>query len=488
MAPVTAIVFLLFSAGILLRLRVDAPALRGFVIGSAVVVATGLALTLADVATGVALSPDRLFLTAAQQSDPLQVGRMSPFTAIAMLVLILAGLLLESRQSGRRTAGVHLALSVSVFGFVLAVGYGYGAPLLYGGSVRPVSLPTAIALLVVGLGTALRGVDSWPVAAFLGDSIRAQLTRVFVPLVAAPVFTLVVLDATISRLGMRDDPLLFSLLLLVTMAAVVTIVLRIGARTGARLDAAEAALRASEAQLRVRTVELERSNRDLEQFAYVASHDLQEPLRMVTGFTQLLQQRYEGRLDADADEFIGYALGGVKKMHDLIQELLEYARVGTSGGAFRPTNLSPVLRQVLEVMDTTIAEAGAVVTTDELPVVVCDANQIGRVFQNLIGNAVKFRGAAPPEIHVGVRQVEQGWEFRVSDNGIGIAPEDGERAFKLFERLQGGERHSGTGMGLTISKRIVERHGGDIRIESTPGGGATVVFSLPRLEPTPRPD
>jgi len=296
-----------------------------------------------------------------------------------------------------------------------------------------------------------------------------------------------VLDAATNRFGMRDDPLLFAVLFLVTMTAVVTIVLQVASRTGAQLDAAEAALRASEAQLRMRTVELERSNRDLEQFAYVASHDLQEPLRMVTGFTQLLQQRYEGRLDSDADEFIGYTLSGVKRMHDLIQELLEYARVGTRGGAFRPTNLNPALRQVLEMMDVTISEAGATVTSDELPVVVCDVNQIERVFQNLVGNAIKFRGEVPPEVHIGVRSTDSGWEFCVRDNGMGIAPEDSERVFKLFERLASGERYSGTGMGLTISKRIVERHGGTMWVEETPGGGATIAFTLARLEPS-QPD
>lgn len=484
MAPVSAIVILIFSAASLLRLRVDAPVLRRAVLGSAAVIAIAMTFSLIDIGSGLAISPDRPFLTAAQQSSSLQAGRMSPVTAIALILLALAVMLLESGQLRRRTAGVHLALVVSVGGFIFLVGYAYGAPLLYGGSLLPVAFPTAAALLLLGLGTAIRGVDSWPVSMFLGPSIRAHLMRVFVPLVALPMLVLLTVDATSSRLGFQDDPLALSLLLLVTIGGAAAAALRVASRTGARLDGAEAALRASEAQLQLRTAELERSNRDLEEFAYVASHDLQEPLRMVTGFTQLLQQRYEGKLDADADEFIGYALGGVRKMHDLIQELLEYARVGTRGGAFRPVNLAVVVRQIVEMMGISIAEAHATVTTDEMPVVVCDANQIGRVFQNLIGNAIKFHGEEPPRVHVGVRDTEDGWEFCVSDNGIGIEPEHAERAFRLFERLQGREEYAGTGMGLTISKRIVERHGGDIRIEPTPGGGTTVVFSLPRLEPT----
>ena len=135
----------------------------------------------------------------------------------------------------------------------------------------------------------------------------------------------------------------------------------------------------------------------------------------------------------------------------------------------------------------TVNPAGATVTSDELPVVVCDVNQIERVFQNLVGNAIKFRGEVPPEVHIGVRSTDSGWEFCVRDNGMGIAPEDSERVFKLFERLASGERYSGTGMGLTISKRIVERHGGTMWVEETPGGGATIAFTLARLEPS-QPD
>ena len=200
---------------------------------------------------------------------------------------------------------------------------------------------------------------------------------------------------------------------------------------------------------------------------------------MVTSYTQLLQQRYRGRLDADADEFIAYAVDGAARMRTLISELLAYSRVGTQGAPFALTPLDGLFDEVLQGLEVTLSDADAVVTRDPLPELWCDPTQIARVFQNLIVNAAKFRGTDPPKIHVGARREGDEWVFSVKDNGIGIDPEYFDRIFVIFQRLQSRVEYEGTGMGLAIGKRIVERHGGRIWVESQLGAGSTFYFTLP---------
>jgi PAS domain S-box-containing protein len=226
--------------------------------------------------------------------------------------------------------------------------------------------------------------------------------------------------------------------------------------------------------------ELKRSNAELEQFAYVASHDLQEPLRMVSSYTQLLARRYRGRLDEDADDFVGFAVDGANRMQRLINDLLAYSRVGTRGRPFGPTDSHAALGQALRNLAAAIDEAGGLVTNDDLPLVLADETQLVLVFQNLVGNAVKFRRPdEPPRVHVSARRDGRMWAFRVRDNGIGIAPEFHARLFTIFQRLHTRDEYPGTGIGLAICKRIVERHGGQIGVESTAGAGSTFVFTIP---------
>jgi len=225
--------------------------------------------------------------------------------------------------------------------------------------------------------------------------------------------------------------------------------------------------------------ELARSNKELEQFAYVASHDLQEPLRMVTSYLQLLARRYSNKLDDDAHEFIAYAVDGAKRMKILINDLLAFSRVDTQGKEKLPTNCEAVLKQALDNLELTITEQQAIVTHDPLPTVLADANQLELLLQNLISNGLKFHADTPPRIHVGVEQQNDYWQFSVQDNGIGFEPEFAEKIFVIFQRLHNKEEYPGTGIGLAICKKIVERHNGRIWVESELGQGSTFYFTLP---------
>jgi light-regulated signal transduction histidine kinase (bacteriophytochrome) len=237
-----------------------------------------------------------------------------------------------------------------------------------------------------------------------------------------------------------------------------------------------------EVALQEKTKELAQSNEDLEQFAYVASHDLQEPLRMVASYVQLLARRYKGKLDSDANEFIDFAVDGAVRMRKLISDLLTYSRVGTQGKELSPTDTEAVLGQSINDLKVAIEENGALVTHDPLPTVMADRSQLGQLLQNLIGNAIKFRGSEPPRIHISASRTGNGWTFSVRDNGIGIAPEYAERIFVIFQRLHHREEYAGTGIGLAVCKKIVERHGGRIWVKSEIGKGATFYFILPAVK------
>jgi PAS domain S-box-containing protein len=234
----------------------------------------------------------------------------------------------------------------------------------------------------------------------------------------------------------------------------------------------------------VKTVaELKRSNDELQQFAYVASHDLQEPLRMVSSYTQLLGKRYQGRLDSDADEFIAFAADGCNRMQGLIRDLLAYSRAGTNGKELREVSSENALQKALANLRITIEQSGAIVTHDPLPAVTTDGTQLTQVFQNLVGNAIKYRGAEGPRVHVSAtRNDGNEWTFSVRDNGLGIDPQYFERIFVLFQRLHGRDEFEGTGIGLAICKKILERLGGRIWVESQPGKGSTFYFALPEIE------
>jgi two-component system sensor histidine kinase/response regulator len=235
--------------------------------------------------------------------------------------------------------------------------------------------------------------------------------------------------------------------------------------------------RAQEALLQ-RSKELARSNAELEQFAYVASHDLQEPLRMVTSYTQFLAERYQGKLDADADECIAFAVDGAKRMRELILGLLAYGRIGTRGYEFRTTSSEAALSATLQNLAAAIRESDAVIRSGPLPAVWADPAQLQQVFQHLVGNAIKFRHSRRPEIQVSGEELGAEWHFWVADNGIGIDPRYADQIFQVFQQLHAREDYPGTGIGLPICRKIAERHGGRIWVESQPGQGTTFHFTI----------
>jgi light-regulated signal transduction histidine kinase (bacteriophytochrome) len=239
----------------------------------------------------------------------------------------------------------------------------------------------------------------------------------------------------------------------------------------------------AEAHLLQKVEELNRSNEELGQFAYVVSHDLQEPLRMVASYTQLLSRRYKGRLDSDADEFISFAVDGASRMQRLIQDLLAYSRVGTKGKDLLDTSSEEALEQALINLRGAIKDSGALVTHDPLPAVLADEMQLIQLFQNLVGNAIKYQSPGVPKVHISAaKDSPNKWIFSVKDNGLGIDPQYFEKIFGMFQRLHKREEFAGTGIGLAICRKIVERHGGSISVESRPGRGSTFRFALAGTE------
>jgi signal transduction histidine kinase len=248
----------------------------------------------------------------------------------------------------------------------------------------------------------------------------------------------------------------------------------------------EAELHRVNTELQRRAVELERSNNDLEQFTSAASHDLAEPLRVITGFANLLARRYQGRLDDEADKYIESILGGVDRMQDMIDALLAYSHVGRAEPVRTLVNCAELVREVLGGLRGAIDDTGASVTVDELPVVAGEPSLLGQLFQNLLSNAIKFRGERAPEVWIEARRRPGEWCFSVRDNGVGIDPRQAERVFGMFQRLATSEQ-PGTGVGLAICKRIVERHGGRIWVEPGPAGGSVFRFTIadPVIPPAP---
>ena len=253
-------------------------------------------------------------------------------------------------------------------------------------------------------------------------------------------------------------------------------------RRNRELERTNRELEETKAELGETVTRLERSNERLEQFAYAASHDLQEPLRMVSSYLRLVNNRYADALDEEGREFVAFAVDGADRMRDMIDGLLEYSRVQTGGDPFEPVDLEAVLEDVREDLQVRIEETDAEVTAESLPTVRGDESQLRQVLQNLLENAIKYSGEEPPQVHVSADRAGDERVIAVADEGVGIDPDHHEQVFQVFKQLHGGEEQSGTGIGLALCKRIVERHDGEMWIESVPGEGATFYFTLPDVD------
>jgi light-regulated signal transduction histidine kinase (bacteriophytochrome) len=249
------------------------------------------------------------------------------------------------------------------------------------------------------------------------------------------------------------------------------------------LKSSEEALRKSKEQLKLTVKKIERSNKELQKFADVVSHDLHEPLRTVSSFIDLLAKRYKGQLDEKADRYIAFALEGVDRMSKMISDLAAYAKIGTHTREFTPADLEEILKQVKASLNKSVEESNTEITHDPLPQIDGEETQLAQLFQNLIGNAIKFRKKdVPPRVHISSELKEKEWLFGVHDNGFGISPEFHDRIFVIFQRLHTREEFAGTGLGLSVCKKIVERHGGCIWVESQTGQGSTFYFTLPAIK------
>jgi signal transduction histidine kinase len=396
--------------------------------------------------------------------------RMAEMTALSVACSGGALLLLDSRRAPVATE--MLALVVALISGTALVGYAYGQRALYASDpFTSVALHTALGFAALAIGILCARPDRGMVAVFIGDTAGGAMARRLVPIALVLPLALGWLQLEGERAGVY--PAAFG----TGWFAVSNVVILVAAILWYAVSLSQL-----DAKRRYAEQELVRSNEELERFAYVASHDLQEPLRMVASYVQLLAKRYKGKLDRDADEFIEFAVDGALRMKGLIEDLLAVSRVGTRGTPLIPTDANAVLERAIASLRLAIDEAGGSVTSDRLPVVAVDAGQMEHVFLNLISNALKFHGAAAPQVRVSAEAHDGQWIFSVKDNGIGIDPQYFDRIFLLFQRLHAKTQYPGTGLGLAIAKKVVERHGGRIWVESEPGQGSSFFFSLPVIK------
>jgi signal transduction histidine kinase len=483
----------------------------------AAVVTIGLgALTLVEYLAGIHFGIDELLIGDQQTQASEYPGRMAPASALLFIATGAALLLLEIDSSPGRICAQILSLTTVLVSFLFLIGYAYGVSVLYQmGTYSSVALHTGFLFFLLSLGILFTRPQDGIIALVMADTLGGQTARRLIPTLAIVLFTIGLLCVYGQESGFYEWRFAMMLVVVSTMVVSLTLVWwnahglhridtarkhadeelcrlhatleqRVVERTR-QLEIANGHLRqamAENTQMLDRLVatgaELTRSNEELEQFAYVASHDLQEPLRKVSSFAQLLAAQYRDKLDADANEFIGYMVDGARRMQALIQNLLTYSRLGRNRQSLTLNDGNTILKQAILNLDGAIDDSGAMITSEPLPSILADEVQLVQLFQNLIGNAIKFCGVEKPSIHVRAEPAGPDWAFSVKDNGIGIDPQFADRIFVIFQRLHTREDYPGTGIGLAFCKKIVERHSGRIWVESKPGQGATFCFTLPR--------
>jgi signal transduction histidine kinase len=476
MNPTTAVVFI--CAGISLWRQVGngeriAANRDRFAQALAAVVALAGLLRLFDYAFNLPFHLEDVFLT--QPTDRFtgyQPSEMAPNTAFNFLVCGVALLMLDTQLHNDIFPGQWFIAPAGLVALLALIGYSYKILSLYRvGMANPMALETAVCFAALCLGFMAARPRQGIMTVLTSKTTSGVLARRLIPaaiLVPWVLGALIILGEQKGYYGREYAISVFAI------ASIVIFTSLIGWN-------AELLSRAEE-RLRKTRAELERSNAELQEFASVASHDLSEPLRMVVSYLELLADRTRGKLDPQAQEFIRAAMDGSLRMQALIRDLLTYARVDARGGKFEPTDCEEAFRVAARNLKLAIEETRAAVSYEHLPMVMGDPVQLTQVFQNLVGNALKFHGTGEPKVDVEAHRQNGEWVFSIKDNGIGIDPKYFERIFVIFQRLHTRREYPGTGMGLAICKRIIERHGGRLWVESTPGEGSTFLFTLPAIE------
>jgi signal transduction histidine kinase len=477
MNPFTALLFIiagfaLIRAGQRSRKRPDI-----IVMICGIIIILGGLTKVAECAFGFDLNLDQmLFQRQVNSGGPYGPNEIAMNTALSFVCCGAALLLLDMQtKSGIRPAQTFIIME-GLLALLALIGYGYRVLPLYSfGSRLPMALNTAICFELFAIGALTVRPSRGLMMVITSDTTGGTMARRLLP---AAIFIPLILGALLFLSEKHGFFAIESGISLFAFANIVLFTTVVWWNAKLLFWAEEERLKAME-KLKRTTADLERSNTELQQFAYVASHDLTEPLRMVVSYLELLNSRAGEKLDAQEREFIGYASDGARRMQQLIQDLLAYARVDTRARPLEPTDCEGVLASVMANLKVAIAESQTVVEHDPLPTVKGDVVQLTQVFQNLIGNAIKFHGKQAPRIHVGAQRQNGEWIFDVKDNGIGIDPKNFDRIFVLFQRLHTRQEYPGTGMGLAICKKIIERHGGRIWVESRPGEGTAFFFTIP---------
>lgn len=427
-------------------------------------------LTLGEYLSGSNLGIDQLLFKVEKQvtgiSNP---GRMSP-NASFNFILLGVGLMMASSKSVRDYRPSQLlALVVFLFAAMAWMGYTTGVQSFEGiSSYTRMAVPTTIAFMLASISALCAYSDRGFMATLTSDNAGGIAARRLLPAALGLPLILAWLKASGEQAGLYANDVGTWLLVLATLLAFGFLVLL----TIKPLERADRKLKET-------AVELERSNSELENFAYIASHDLKQPLRRIKGYTQLLTEQYRGKLDSEADEFIDYTVDSANRMQELIDDLLAFSRVDTDGRSPTLVDSCRICDEAIADLHVALDESNTKISHGEMPVITADPIQLEQIFLNLIGNAVKFNNGEPPLVRIDAELTDGEWVFSVKDNGIGIEPQYSERIFEIFKRLSTRKEYPGTGLGLAICKKIVERGGGRIWFDSKPGAGSTFYFSVP---------
>ena len=483
MNPLTAILFILSGTALIRAVGTGRKSTDKLFLFCAVIVTLGGAMKIAECVFDFDLNFDQLlFRKEVNSPGPFGPNEIAMNTALGFMLCGISLLLLnvETRR-GFRPAQVFIVL-VGLLALLVLIGYAYRVLPLYSiGSRIPMALNSAISFGLFSLAALAVRPGRGMMRVITSDTTGGAMARRLLPAAILIPLILGALRFSGERHGffeIESGISLFAFANIVLFTAVIWWNAKL-------LFKAEQERLAAMEKLKQTSADLERSNTELQQFAYVASHDLMEPLRMIASYLELLSGRAHEKLGAEEREFIGYAVDGAARMQGLIQDLLAYARVDTRGRPLEPTDCERVLKTVLANLKLAIDESHAVIEHEPLPTVKGDSSQLTQVFQNLIGNAIKFHGKGPPRVYIGARRNNGEWLFQVKDNGIGIDPKNFERIFVLFQRLHTRQEYPGSGMGLAISKKIIERHGGRIWAESRVGEGTTFFFTIAADQETP---